>query len=158
YWEELTEIMEWTKTHVTSVLHICWGAQAALYYHYGIDKYELRKKIFGIYNNRVADPTVKLVRGFEDVFRAPHPRFIAIEDVAVKVDPRLEVLSASDAVGAFIIMSGDVRHMMITGDLEYEATTLAEEYARDLEKGLDTAIPENYFPNDHVNERPHNTL
>ena len=157
YWEELTEIMEWTKTHVTSVLHICWGAQAALYYHYGIDKYELPKKISGIYKHRVADPTVKLVRGFEDVFQAPHSRFTAISEEAVKEDPRLELLSASDEVGAFIIMSEDARHIMITGHLEYDATTLAEEYARDLEKGLDVAIPENYFPNDDVNEHPPNT-
>src|SRR5699024_11331066 len=95
YWEELTEIMEWTKTHVTSVLHICWGAQAALYYHYGIDKYELPKKIFGIYNQRVADPMVKLVRGFEDVFRVQHSWFTDINVDEWNEYMRLVLLSAS---------------------------------------------------------------
>ncbi|MBP2258404.1 homoserine O-acetyltransferase MetA [Virgibacillus alimentarius] len=157
YWEELAEIMEWTKENVTSVLHICWGAQAALYYHYGIGKYELPKKISGIYNHRVADPTVKLVRGFNDIFQAPHSRYTAVSVEEIKNHPDLELLSASDEVGAFIIMSQDAKHIMITGHLEYDATTLAEEYERDLSKGLDADIPENYFPNDDINERPLNS-
>lgn len=157
YWEELTQIMEWTKTNVTSVLHICWGAQAALYYHYGIDKYELPKKCSGIYNHRLSDPTVKLVRGFDDVFRAPHSRYTAVAMEDIKNHPDLTLLSASDEAGAFLIISNDTKHIMITGHLEYDATTLAEEYERDLAKGLNIDMPENYFPNDDVKQTPLNT-
>lgn len=157
YWGELTKIMEWTKQNVTSVLNICWGAQASLYFHYGIGKYELPEKTFGIYNHRVADPKIKLVRGFDEVFHAPHSRYTTVSMEEIANDPRLFLLSSSEEVGAFIIMSNDAKHIMITGHLEYDATTLAEEYARDLHKGLDTSIPENYFPNDDVNERPPNT-
>lgn len=157
YWGELTEIMEWSKQHVTSVLHICWGAQAALYYHYGIDKYPLPQKISGIYEHWIADPTVKLVRGFDEMFRAPHSRFTAVSAEAIKQETGLELLSASDDAGPFIMMSADAKHIMITGHLEYDATTLAEEYARDVEKGLNVDIPENYFPDDNSNERPPNT-
>lgn len=157
YWEELTEVMDWAKSNVTSVLHICWGAQAALYYHYGIGKFELPKKICGIYKHHIADPTIKLVRGFDELFQAPHSRYTSVSEEAIENDPRLELLSASDDVGAFVIMSNDLKHIMITGHLEYDATTLAEEYGRDLEKGLDVDIPENYFPNDDASERPPNT-
>ena len=157
YWRELTEIMEWTKQNVTSVLNICWGAQAALYYHYGIDKYELPKKLSGIYKHGVADPTIKLVRGFDEVFNAPHSRYTAVPMREIQEDPRLQLLSASDEAEAFIIMSTDHKHIMITGHLEYDATTLAEEYERDLAKGVDIDIPENYFPNNNVDEKPPNT-
>ncbi|WP_373894242.1 homoserine O-succinyltransferase [Virgibacillus sp. CBA3643] len=158
YWGELTEIMEWTKENVTSVLNICWGAQAALYYHYGIGKYELPEKIFGVYNHRVtADPKIKLVRGFDEIFRAPHSRYTSVSMEAIQNDSRLTLLCSSREAGAFIIMSNDEKHIMITGHLEYDAQTLAEEYERDHQKGLDTSIPENYFPGNDPTERPPNT-
>jgi homoserine O-succinyltransferase len=157
YWEELTEIMEWTKQNVTSVLHICWGAQAALYYHYGIDKYELPKKCFGVYQHRILDPTIKLVRGFDEIYNAPHSRYTAVPMKTIENDPRLSLLSTSDDAGVFIFMSNDAKHIMVTGHLEYDATTLAEEYARDLQKGLDVDMPMNYFPDNNVNEQPLNT-
>src|SRR5699024_10370814 len=122
YWEELVDIMEWTKTNVVSVFHICWGAQAALYHHYGIDKYELPKKCSGIFQHKVLDPTVKLVQGFEDVFN-----------------------------------SKDSKHCMETGHLEYDATTLRDEYERDVAKGLAVDMPENYFPNNDSAREPLNT-
>lgn len=157
YWEELTEIMEWTKKNVTSVLHICWGAQAALYYHYGIDKYELPKKCFGIFDHGVTDPTIKLIRGFNEVYQAPHSRHTSVSMDAIKNDPRLLLVSSSDDAGVFMVKSRDGKHIMLTGHFEYDATTLADEYLRDLQKGLDIEIPENYFPNDDANKRPVNT-
>ncbi|MBO1004695.1 homoserine O-acetyltransferase MetA [Pseudogracilibacillus auburnensis] len=157
YWEELVEIMDWTKKNVTSVLHICWGAQAALYHHYGIDKFELPKKCSGIFQHTVTDPTVKLVRGFEDVFNVPHSRYteVALEDI--KSHPELKLLAVSDDAGVFLLKSKDNKHIMLTGHLEYDATTLAEEYERDLAKGLDVHMPENYFPNNDKNKTPLNT-
>ncbi|MFC2949080.1 homoserine O-acetyltransferase MetA [Virgibacillus sediminis] len=157
YWDELTEIMEWSKSNVTSVLNICWGAQASLYYHYGINKYPLPKKLSGIYQHRVSDQTINLVRGFEDIFNAPHSRYTAVSMEDIEKDPRLLLLSSSEEAGAFIILSKDEKHIMVTGHLEYDADTLAEEYARDLSKGLDISIPENYFPNNDVNQHPLNT-
>ncbi|MEN1966725.1 homoserine O-succinyltransferase [Lentibacillus sp. N15] len=157
YWPELIKIMEWSKENVTSCLHICWGAQAALYHHYGIDKYPLSKKLFGVFTHDIADPTIELVRGFEDVFRAPHSRYTAVPMEEIAQHPNLTLLSASEEAGAFIVMSNDQKHIMVTGHLEYDATTLAEEYTRDLGRGLDTAIPKHYFPNDNANERPQNT-
>lgn len=157
YWKELTEIMDWTKEHVTSVLHICWGAQAALYHHYGIEKFELPEKCSGIYSHDVSDYTVKLVRGFNDEFYAPHSRYTAVSLEQIENDPRLTLLSKSDEVGAFIVMSNDEKHIMVTGHFEYDAETLAEEYNRDIEKGLDVNVPENYYPNDDSTQKPLNT-
>nr|WP_239544507.1 homoserine O-succinyltransferase [Virgibacillus halotolerans] len=157
YWKELTKIMDWTKQNVTSVLSICWGAQALLYYYYGIDKYELPKKLTGIYQHRVSDPTIKLVRGFDEIFNAPHSRYTTVSMEEIKADSRLQLLSTSDVAEAFIIMSTDAKHIMVTGHLEYDATTLAEEYIRDCDKGLDVELPENYFPNNNADEQPMNT-
>lgn len=157
YWKELTEVMDWTKQNVTSVLSICWGAQALLYYYYGIGKYQLPKKLSGIYQHQVSDPTIKLVRGFDQVFNAPHSRNTTVPMEEIEADPRLHLLSASEEAEAFIIMSMDAKHIMITGHLEYDATTLAEEYARDRDKGLDVDMPENYFPNNDAEEVPLNT-
>lgn len=157
YWDELTQIMDWTKDNVTSVLNICWGAQAALYHHYGIDKHELNEKCFGIFKHDISDPRVKLVRGFEDEYNAPHSRHTSVSTQEIEKHPRLDLLSKSEAAGAFIIMSKDAKHIMITGHLEYEATTLDEEYKRDLNKGLDIKMPENYYPHDDPNEKPMNT-
>jgi homoserine O-succinyltransferase len=157
YWKELTEIMDWTKMNVTSVLHICWGAQAALYHHYGIGKFELPKKCSGVYTHRLSDPTIKLARGFNDEFRAPHSRYTSVSIEEIKNDPRLILLAESEDAGAFIILSKDEKHVMITGHFEYDADTLAEEYQRDVAKGIDIDIPENYFPNDDPTQEPLNT-
>jgi homoserine O-succinyltransferase len=154
YWEELTEIMEWTKTHVTSTLYICWGAQAALYYHYGIDKFELPEKCFGVYRHRVIAPMEKLVRGFDDIFNAPHSRYTDVSREAIENHRDLQLISVSEEGIPFIIMSDNGKNIMITGHLEYDATTLADEYIRDRNRGLNTAIPSNYFPNDDVNAPP----
>lgn len=155
YWDELKVIMEWSKTQVTSVLHICWGAQAALYHHYGIDKFGLGEKCFGIFEERVQNPTVKLVRGFDDVFLAPHSRYTNISEKEVLACDDL-ILLASSTIGPFLMMSKDAKHIMVTGHLEYEAETLAYEYRRDRERGLETKAPSNYFPNDNLAEKPLN--
>jgi len=157
YWEELTEIMEWSKENVTSVLHICWGAQAALYHHYGIDKFDLPEKCFGVFSHSVSDSTVNLVRGFNDEFNAPHSRYTDVHVEEIEGNPELTLLSKSDDAGAFIVISKDEKHIMITGHLEYDADTLAEEFNRDLNKGVDVKIPENYFPNDDPTREPLNT-
>lgn len=157
YWEELQTIMDWSDEHVTSVLHICWGAQAALYHHYGIDKYSLEEKCFGIFEHNLSDPRIKLVRGFDDMYHAPHSRHTAVSVAEIEQDPRLMLLSQSPDAGAFMIMSEDTRHIMITGHLEYEAMTLGEEYQRDLAKGLHIKMPENYYPNNDPRKQPLNT-
>lgn len=157
YWDEMKEIMDWSKEHVTSVLHICWGAQAALYHHYGIDKFDLPKKCSGVFTHRLSDPTINLARGFNDEFRAPHSRYTAVSVEEIENDSRLHLLAKSEDAGAFIIISNDAKHIMITGHFEYDATTLAEEYARDLQKGVDIEPPANYFPNNDPSQAPLNT-
>ncbi|HLS08664.1 homoserine O-acetyltransferase MetA [Lentibacillus sp.] len=154
YWEELTEIMDWTTSNVTSTFHICWGAQAGLYYHYGVDKYELSEKCFGIYKHQISDPTVKLVRGFDDIFHGPHSRYTSVPREEIEAHPDLTLLSVSEQGAPFIIMSNDGKNIMITGHMEYDAITLGEEYERDHSRGVKTAIPENYFPNDDTNAQP----
>ena len=156
YWDELVEIMEWTKTNVTSTLHICWGAQAALYYHFGINKYELPRKCSGVYVHEVNDRSEKLLRGFDDLYLAPHSRYtdVAMEDIAKCED--LKILSSSKDAGAFIMYANGGRQIMVTGHLEYEAQTLAEEYDRDLKKGINIHVPENYFPNNSPENQPLN--
>ncbi|PZX07548.1 homoserine O-succinyltransferase [Psychrobacillus insolitus] len=157
YWQEMVQIMDWSKTNVTSVLHICWGAQAALYHHYDIGKFELPKKCSGIFKHRLSDYTVDLVRGFNDEFNAPVSRYTSVSMEEIKRDPRLNLLSISDDSGVFLVVSNDGKHVMITGHFEYDAITLAEEYDRDISKGIDIDIPENYFPNDDPTARPLNT-
>ncbi|HSU79820.1 MAG TPA: homoserine O-succinyltransferase [Candidatus Angelobacter sp.] len=156
YWPELTEIMAWTTTHVTSVLHICWGAQAALYYHYGVNKEQQSDKIYGVFEHVVTDANVPLVRGFSETFLAPHSRFTGLDEDALEKQDQLFVLSHSEEAGPFIILSKDNKHIMVTGHLEYEATTLLEEYRRDEESGNQPNLPVNYFPNDQILERPLN--
>jgi homoserine O-succinyltransferase/O-acetyltransferase len=157
YWTELTEILRWTDQNVTSTLHICWGAQAALFYHYGIDKYELPRKCSGVYSHHVLDKKEKLLRGFDDVFKAPHSRNTNISADALKTNTELRLLAASDEAGPLIISSKDGKRIMITGHLEYEATTLSEEYERDRQKGMPAHLPENYYPENNPNRQPHNT-
>src|SRR5699024_1838979 len=136
YWKELVEIMEWSKERVTSMLHICWGAQAALYHHYGIDKFELPKKCSGIYQHKVHDPTLKIVPGFGGGRCAPHARYTAnaIDEIERHTD--LTGGATSDDAGLFLVKSEDDQHIMVTGHVEYDATTVRDEYERDIAKGL----------------------
>ena len=154
YWKELQDIMNWSKEHVTSTFHICWGAQAALYHHYGINKYELSQKCFGVYEHQLLVTNENLVRGFDDSFFAPHSRYTDIEYKKVKSHPELQILAESDQVGVLLIASKDGKNIMITGHLEYDSTTLAEEYTRDHERGMDTQLPENYFPSNDPSKKP----
>ncbi|MCM3566866.1 homoserine O-succinyltransferase [Neobacillus mesonae] len=156
YWEELQDIMEWTNTNVTSTLHICWGAQAALYYHYDIKKFELSQKCSGIYAHQIFEPNNILLRGFDDRFYAPHSRYTDVSIEAIKSNPELTLLAASKKAGALLIASKDRKHVMITGHLEYDSDTLAQEYERDVKKGLQIHVPENYFPNNDPTQPPIN--
>lgn len=156
FWQELVEIMNWTKTNVTSVLNICWGAQAALFHHYGIGKYPLPEKCSGIFDHIVRDSTVNLIRGFNDVYIAPHSRNTSVSVEEIEAHPELELISESEEAGAFIIVSKDHKQIMITGHLEYDADTLKQEYDRDVAKGLDPEVPKHYFPNDDPTKKPLN--
>jgi homoserine O-succinyltransferase len=155
YWDELREIMDWTTTNVHSTLHICWGAQAALYHHYGIGKYELPEKLFGVFDHKVLVPNKPFFFGFDDVFRMPHSRYTTVyrDDILANA-PELELLAESSEAGAAIVKSADNRRFFILGHAEYDADTLATEYFRDINAGLDTAIPLNYFPNDDPSKSP----
>ena len=154
YWEEVCTIMEWSKTHVTSTLYLCWGAQAGLYYHYGIKKHILDKKIFGIFSHHVKNRKVPLVRGFDDVFFAPHSRNTAVfmEDIEKVKD--LTILAQSDEVGVFLAIADEGRKIFVMGHPEYDRLTLDKEYKRDKAKGLDIALPKNYYPGDDWELRP----
>lgn len=156
YWDELVEIMEWTKTNVTSTLHICWGAQAALFYHFDIDKFELQEKCTGIFSHFVNNRSEKLLRGFDDVYLAPHSRYTDVSMEELERHTEVKILSSSPDAGPFIMCANGGKQIMITGHLEYEATTLAEEYIRDQKKGLDIKIPVNYFPEDNPENTPLN--
>ena len=156
YWNELTTIMEWSKTNVTSTLHICWGAQAALYYHFGINKYNLPQKCHGIFEHNVLKPSDKLMRGFDDCFLAPHSRHTDVSLEELEKNPQIEVLAQSYDAGALIISGNKGRQVMITGHLEYDSCTLAEEYKRDKEKGIDIHLPTRYFPDNDPSKRPLN--
>ena len=148
YWEELCQIMEFSKTNVYSSMHICWGAQAALYYHYGIKKYLTEKKVFGVFEHRVTRPHNPLVRGFDEVFYAPHSRHTTIRKNEVLAEPALRILAESDQAGVHIIATENGRQIFILGHQEYDKETLAAEYFRDVNKGLDINIPYNYFRDD----------
>lgn len=157
YYKELCEIMQWSKTNVTSTLHICWGAQAGLYYHFGIPKYPLDKKMFGVFPHTVKNKNCKLLRGFDDVFFAPHSRYTETRKEDIKNNPELQILAESKIAGPFIISSKDRKQIFVTGHAEYDANTLGDEYTRDIGKGLDTAIPYNYFENDDPSAAPRMT-
>lgn len=154
YWPELCEIMEWTKTHVHSTFHICWGAQAALYYHYGIPKYLLPEKLSGVYEHTVERRSSMLVRGFDDVFLAPHSRHTTIHRADVEKCDKLRILAASEQAGVYMMMTDGGRQVFITGHSEYAADTLQKEYLRDKGQGLDPHVPERYFPNDDDTRTP----
>lgn len=154
YWDELKQIMEWSKTHVTSTLHICWGAQAGLYYHYGIEKRKLDKKLFGIFKHRVLKHKVPLVRGFDDVFYAPHSRYTTVLKEDILKREELEILAESDEAGVFIVLAQDGKQIFVMGHPEYDRVSLDKEYKRDINKGLKIDLPVNYYPGDNIDERP----
>lgn len=154
YWDELKEIMDWAFHNVTSTLHICWGAQAGLYHHYGIPKHPLDGKLFGIFQHNVNKKNVKLLRGFDDVFLAPHSRHTETRQEDVEKVPELEIIAQSGEAGVYIITSKDGRQIYVTGHSEYDPTTLKEEYERDLAKGLPIDMPINYFPGNDPNQYP----
>jgi len=154
YWAELCEIMEWTSCNVFSTLHICWGAQAALYYHYGIPKYPLGPKIFGVFRHSVLKPQSPFFRGFDDEFYMPHSRYTEVRASDIVAVPELELMSVSGEAGVFAVKSTDNRRVFITGHPEYDADTLAREYFRDIEKGLPIDVPRNYFPGDDPQATP----
>jgi len=154
YWEELKQIMEWSLSNVYSTFHICWGAQAGLYYHYGIKKYLLEEKLFGVFAHRIYKPNTMLLRGFDDVFYVPHSRHteIRMEDV-LKVN-ELDILSDSEEAGIYVIKTDGGRQIFVTGHSEYDQYTLKQEYDRDISRGLKIKVPKNYFPDDDPTKMP----
>ena len=154
YWQELCEIMEWTKTHVFSTFHICWGAQAGLYYHFGMKKYLLPEKLFGLFEHRVMNRKIPLVRGFDDIFMAPHSRHTAVSNEEIHACKDLIVLAESDKAGVYLCMTKGGRQIFVMGHPEYDRVTLHNEYMRDKNKGLDSKLPENYYTNDDCTIRP----
>ena len=154
YWDELVEILDWSIHNVFSTLHLCWGAQAALHHHYGVPKYRLKEKMFGVFAHTVNERNIKLFRGFDDVFYAPHSRHTEIRKGDIENVPELNVLSESKEAGIYIVMSADERRIYITGHSEYDVTTLETEYRRDLAKGLKIGVPKNYYPSDNPNAIP----
>lgn len=154
YWQRLTEIFDWARTHATSTLYICWAAFAAMYHFYGIDKVMLDKKISGVFRHRATDPLNPLMRGFDDVFHVPHSRYATVDAECVKAVKGLEVLSESEESGIHIVMGRDGREFFVTGHSEYSPMTLDFEYRRDMEKGINPGIPCNYYPDDNPANKP----
>lgn len=164
YWDELCAIMDWSIHNVFSTMHICWGAQAALYHHHSIPKYPLGKKLFGVYSHKITDKNIKLFRGFDDVFFVPHSRYTGIKKKDILANEKLSILSESEQAGIYIVTERNGRMLYISGHPEYDPLTLRDEYQRDLGNGLNTALPENYFPDNDplkypvVNWRSHANL
>ena len=154
YWDELCTIMEWSKTNVTSTFHICWGAQAGLYYHYGIKKYPLDKKLFGVFKHVVDHKRSILFRGFDDVFNVPHSRHTTVLREDIEKVPELKILSSSPEAGIYVVATDKGRQIFVTGHSEYDADTLKKEYLRDKNAGLDIDIPKNYFEDDDETKEP----
>ncbi len=154
YWEEICEILDWAQTHVTSTLHICWAAQAGLYHYYGINKKLLPRKLFGIYEHKVKNRKIPLVRGFDDIFLAPQSRHTETPAEAIHACQELTVLAESPVAGVYLAMAQEGKKIFVTGHPEYDRYSLNNEYYRDLNKGLDIQIPYNYYPNDDPKEKP----
>lgn len=154
YWDELCEVFEWSKTHVHSTFHICWGAQAALYYHYGIPKVPLENKLFGVFTHKVEHKGSMLFRGFDDEFMVPHSRHTTVERSAIEAVPGLKILASSDEAGVYAVSTQGGRQFFITGHSEYDPDTLQKEYMRDKNAGLPIAPPKNYFPDDDDTKAP----
>ena len=154
YWDELCEIMEWSKTHVQSTFHICWGAQAGLYYHFGIEKKPLDKKMFGVFKHKADYKKSILLRGFDDEFMVPHSRHTTVDVEDIKKVPEIKILASSEEAGVYAMATAEGRQIFITGHSEYDANTLANEYFRDLNEGKPIEIPKNYFPDDNPENEP----
>lgn len=154
YWDELTGIMDWSEENVTSTIHICWGAQAGLYYRYGVNKYDLPKKLSGIYEHHTFHKRTPLVRGFDDSFYVPHSRYTGISKEDIVSNDRLEIVAESDEAGPYLIIGDGGKNIFVTGHPEYDVLTLDQEYKRDVEKGLNPDIPVNYYPDDNPDNKP----
>ena len=154
YWKELTEIMEWSKDHVHSTFHICWGAQAGLYYHYGVQKHALPEKLFGVFKHKADYKHAILLRGFDDEFWAPHSRHTTIDRADIEAIPGLKILASSEEAGVYIVMNKEGRQIFVTGHSEYDPDTLEREYLRDKYQGLPIQVPRNYYPNDDDSQAP----
>ena len=154
YWDELCAIFEWTKTHVTSTFHICWGAQAGLYYHWGVPKYMMEKKLSGVYRHRVVHKNSILFRGFDDTFMVPHSRYTTVRREDILAHPEMKILAESDEAGVYAISTHGGRQIFITGHSEYDADTLEKEYLRDKAAGLHPDVPCNYYPDDDDTRAP----
>ena len=155
YWDELCEIMEWSKSHVYSTFHICWGAQAGLYYHYGIPKYQLKEKMFGIFPHKIELPFHPLIRGFDETFFVPHSRHTEVRREDIEKVKGLEILTSSPISGIHIVGDKSQRQFFVTGHSEYDRFTIRDEYMRDVEKGLKINMPYNYFPYNDIGQPPH---
>ena len=154
YWQELCDIMEWSKSHVQSTLHICWGAQAGLYYHFGVKKYLMEEKLSGVYAHKVDYKKSILFRGFDDIFYVPHSRYTTVDRAEIEAVKGLRVLSSSEGAGVYAVSTPQGRQIFLTGHSEYDADTLNKEYTRDKKAGINPKIPENYFPNDDDTKPP----
>ncbi|MNO86732.1 Homoserine O-succinyltransferase [compost metagenome] len=154
YWDELLEIFEWSKTHVTSTLHICWASQAGLYYHFGIPKWDTDKKVFGVFPHTINSPNVKLLRGFDELFYVPHSRHTEVRREDIEGIQELEILSESEGAGIYLVATKDGKQIFVTGHSEYDTFSLKWEYERDMAKGMDIDLPQNYYPNDDPNRVP----
>jgi homoserine O-succinyltransferase/O-acetyltransferase len=154
YWDELTHIMDWAETNVESTLYICWGAQAGLFYRYGVPKYDLPRKMFGVFEHRTLSSTESLLRGFDDIFFAPHSRHTEIRRADLEKVGDVQILAESDQAGIYIAATKDGRHIFVTGHSEYDPLTLKSEYDRDVKKGLPIHVPVNYYPNDDPTKQP----
>ena len=157
YWNEITDIMEWSKTHVTSAMFICWAAQAGLYYHYGIEKYDFDKKLSGVFRHELLSNDEEIVRGFDDIFYAPHSRHTGVRTEELKKHPELKIMAQSDKAGAFLVLDKQNSRIFVTGHPEYDPNTLSKEYFRDIKKDAKTRVPENYFPDDDPMQTPRAT-
>ncbi|MBR4760464.1 MAG: homoserine O-succinyltransferase [Lachnospiraceae bacterium] len=155
YWEELCEIMEWSVYNVTSTFHICWGAQAGLYYHFGLPKVNIGHKLSGVYKHKVMNRKIPLVRGFDDYFMAPHSRYTDVPGDKIHAVKELTVLAESEEAGVLLCMTEGGKQIFVTGHLEYDRLTLKTEYERDLKKGINPSVPEHYFPNNDPTQKPH---
>jgi homoserine O-succinyltransferase len=154
YWDEMVKIMKWADSHVTSTMFICWASQAGLYYHYGIPKYMMKEKMFGVFNHRIYNRTNLLTRGFDDEFLAPHSRYTEVRRKDIEKIKELEILADSEEAGIYLVASKDLKRIFVTGHSEYDPLTLKSEYERDISKGLDIKLPKNYFMDDDPTQAP----
>ena len=154
YWNELCEIMDWSKKNVTSTMHICWGAQAGLYYHYGVKKHALNKKMFGIFEHTRPNKPLKLLRGFDEKFYVPHSRHTEVKRSDIKKVKDLEIISESKESGVYIVKTKQCKQVFVTGHSEYDANSLKAEFDRDIKKGMKISVPKNYFPRNNPNKKP----